>query len=240
MFVILLHCTGMPCNKPLKCGKHKCIKTCHAGPCEVETDVCKQNCAKTRVMCPHACNAPCHLDSACPETLCRETVEVSCQCGLRKQNRTCHEFSSDFRKIATARMASSMEQMQNGGMISLSDVLGPVKTSNNKTLECNEECRMAERNRRLAIGLQIRNPDLPSKLQPKYSDFIRGWAKKDAKLVSMIHEKLTELVKLAKDSKHQKSRSYSFPTMNREKRQLVHEMCEMFGVESKVLNVTSK
>lgn len=184
-------------------------------------------------MCPHPCNAPCHLATPCPDTLCRELLEVSCQCGLRKQNRTCHEFSSDYRKIATAHLASSMDHMQYGGLIELSDVLGPIKTTNNKTLECNEECRMAERNRRLAIGLQIRNPDLPSKLQPKYSDFIRGWAKKDPKLVTMIHEKLTDLVKLAKDSK-QKSRSYSFPTMNREKRQLVHEMCAMFGVESKV------
>lgn len=225
---------GMPCNKPLKCGQHKCIKTCHAGACETETDICKQNCTKQRVMCPHACNAPCHpASSQCPDTSCRENIEVSCQCGLRKQTRTCHEFSSDFRKIATAQLASSMEQMQNGGIIELSDVLGPIKLTNNKTLECNEDCKMAERNRRLAIGLQIRNPDLPSKLQPKYSEFVRGWAKKDPKLVTMIHTKLTELVKLAKESK-QRSRSYSFPTMNREKRQLCHEMCEMFGVESKV------
>lgn len=225
---------GLPCGKSLKCGRHKCKKICHPVPCETETDVCKQNCTKPRVMCPHACNAPCHLDTPCPDTLCRDIIEVSCQCGLRKQSRTCHEFSSDFRKIATAQLASSMDQMQNGGSIELSDVLGPIKMTNNKTLECNEECRMAERNRRLAIGLQIRNPDLPSKLgQPKYSDFTRLWAKKDPKLVRMIHDKLTDLVKLAKDSK-QKSRSYSFPTMNREKRQLVHEMCEMFGVESKV------
>lgn len=78
---------------------------------------------------------------------------------------------------------------------------------------------MQERNRKLAIGLQIRNPDLSSKLQPKYSEFVRGWAKKDLKLVQMIHDKLTELVKLAKESK-QKTRSHSFPTMNREKRQV--------------------
>lgn len=224
---------GLSCNKPLKCGRHKCIKICHPGVCETETDVCKQNCTKPRIMCSHACNAPCHLNSPCPDTPCRENIEVSCQCGLRKQARTCHEFSSDFRKIATAQLASSMAQMQNGGTIELSDVLGPIKMTNNKTLECNEDCRVAERNRRLAIGLQIRNPDLPSKLQPKYSEFIQKWAKKDPKLVTMIHDKLTELVKLAKDSK-QKSRSHSFPTMNHDKRQLVHEMCAMFGVESKV------
>lgn len=214
---------GLPCNKALKCGQHKCIKTCHPGVCESETEVCKQNCTKPRIMCPHNCNAPCHLDTECPDTPCRETVEVLCQCGLRKQTRTCHDFSSEFRKISSSQLASSMQQMQNGGQIELSDVLGPIKTTNNKTLECNEECRMQERNRRLAIGLQIRNPDLPSKLQPKYSEFIRGWAKKDPKLVTMVHDELTKLVKLAKESK-QKSRSFSFPTMNREKRQV----CSVF------------
>lgn len=89
------------------------------------------------------------------------------------------------------------------------------------SLECNEECKLLERNRKLAIGLQIRNPDISSKLQPKYSDFIKSWAKKDQQLVTMIHDKLSELVKLAKTSK-QRSRSHSFPTMNREKRQVFH------------------
>lgn len=124
-----------------------------------------------------------------------------------------------------------MQEMQRGNMVDLKDILGPVKTTSNKTLECNEECKILERNRRLAIGLQIRNPDLQSKLLTRYSDFIRGWARKDPNLVKMIHDKLTELVKLSKESK-QKSRSHSFPTMNREKRQLVHEMCGMFGVDS--------
>lgn len=78
---------------------------------------------------------------------------------------------------------------------------------------------MLERNRKLAICLQIRNPDLSSKLTPKYSEFIKGWAKKDPQLVTMIHDKLAELVKLAKQSQ-QRSRSHSFPTMNREKRQV--------------------
>lgn len=202
-------------------------------------------------MCPHNCNAPCHLNTPCPDTSCRENVEVFCQCGLRKLTRTCHDFSSEYRKIATSKLASSVAQMQSGGMIELSDVLGPIKTTNNKTLECTDDCRLKERVKRMAIALQIRNQDVSSKLQPKYSEYIRGWAKKDAKLVEMIHDRLSELVKLARESR-QKSRSYSFPVMNRDKRQvsdllklfrnhdefffcfvqLVHEMCEMFGVES--------
>jgi hypothetical protein len=65
-------------------------------------------------------------------------------------------------------------------------------------LDCNEECRIIERNRRLAIGLQIRNPDLSAKLTPRYSEFMRQWAKKDPHFCNMVHDKLTELVQLAK------------------------------------------
>lgn len=65
-------------------------------------------------------------------------------------------------------------------------------------LDCNDECRIIERNRRLSIGLQIRNPDLSAKLTPRYSDFMRNWAKKDPKFCQHVHDKLTELVQLAK------------------------------------------
>jgi hypothetical protein len=65
-------------------------------------------------------------------------------------------------------------------------------------LDCTEECRIIERNRRLAIGLQIRNPDLSAKLTPRYSEFMRQWAKKDPHFCNMVHDKLTELVQLAK------------------------------------------
>uniref|UniRef100_A0A182QRK8 Uncharacterized protein n=1 Tax=Anopheles farauti TaxID=69004 RepID=A0A182QRK8_9DIPT len=222
---------GMPCAKPLPCGRHKCIRACHEDDCMQEgAVVCKQSCTTIREMCPHPCNAPCH-EGECPDTACKIVVEVTCECGNRKQQRTCHDFSKEYRRIATAQLASSVQEMQLGGSVELSDILGPIRPKNNKTLECNDECRKLERNRRLAIALQIRNPDLPSKLHPNYSETLRAYAKKDPALVQMIHEKLTELVKLAKESKH-KSRSYSFPVMNREKRGIVQEMCHMFGVEA--------
>ncbi|XP_036320892.1 protein shuttle craft isoform X1 [Rhagoletis pomonella] len=222
---------GLACGKALPCGRHKCIKTCHEGACQTPGEVCKQHCPKLRSTCGHKCMSPCH-DGDCPDTPCKEMVEVQCECGNRKQMRLCHDLAREFSRIATAQLASSMAEMQRGNYMELSEILAPVKINKtNKTLDCNEECRLLERNRRLAIGLQIRNPDVPQKLQTKYSDFIRNFAKRDPTLVKSIHDALTNLVKLAKESK-QKSRSHSFPTMNREKRQLVHEMCEMFGVES--------
>lgn len=221
---------GLACAKPMPCGRHKCIKPCHQNECFGEGEICKQSCTNIRTNCTHQCKAPCH-DGECPQDLpCKEMVEVTCECGNRKQMRTCHDFSKDYRRFASAQLASSVQEMQRGGSVELSDILGSGKPKSNKTLECNEECRLLERNRRLALGLQIRNPDLPSKLQPNYSEFLKTFAKKDPALIKMIHEKLTELVKLAKESKH--SRSHSFPVMNREKRHVVHEMCGMFGVDS--------
>ena len=72
-------------------------------------------------------------------------------------------------------------------------------TRKDKKLECNEECFKLERNKRMALALQIRNPDISSKITPKYSDFLKNFVKKDAKFCSNIHDELTKLVKLAKE-----------------------------------------
>lgn len=126
-----------------------------------------------------------------------------------------------------------LQDMQSGssGSSGLKDLFGPIKWTTAKKLECDDSCAILERNRRMAIGLQIRNPDQGSKLHTRYSDYLKNWLKEDARFIGMIHDKLTELVKLAKESK-QKSRSHSFPVMNREKRHAVHDMCEVFGIES--------
>lgn len=66
---------GLPCNKPLSCKKHKCITTCHPGPCEKPGQVCAQPCTIPRELCGHICSAPCH-EGKCPEIPCKEMVKV--------------------------------------------------------------------------------------------------------------------------------------------------------------------
>lgn len=96
-------------------------------------------------------------------------------------------------------------------------------------MECNDECYKQIRNAGLAEALQINNPELSSKVVPRYSDFLKDWVRRDPGLCATVHTKLVNLVKLAQESK-QKSRSYSFPNMNRDKRQLVHEYCQHFAI----------
>ncbi|CAL7952470.1 unnamed protein product [Xylocopa violacea] len=231
---------GLPCNKPISCGRHKCITICHSGPCEKPGQQCTQPCTTPREMCGHICAAPCH-EGKCPDTPCKEMVKVTCQCGHRTMSRVCAENSKEYQRIASSILASKMADMQLGHSINLEEVfgLGAKKQNQLKTLECNDECKLIERNRRLALGLQIVNPDLGGKLMPRYSDFMKQWAKKDPHFCQMVHEKLTELVQLAKTSK-QKSRSYSFDSMNKDKRHFVHESCEHFGCESQAYDQEPK
>ncbi|XP_014226948.1 protein shuttle craft-like [Trichogramma pretiosum] len=228
---------GLPCGKPIPCNRHKCIQKCHSGPCATE---CTQPCQEIRKMCGHICAAPCH-EGDCPDTPCKVMVKVTCQCGHRTMTRQCAENSRDYQRIASGMLASKMADVQLGHSIDLEEVFGQGSKKQNqlKTLECNDECKVIERNRRLTLGLQIVNPDLSGKLMPKYSDYMKQWAKKDAAFCNMVHDKLTELVQLAKSSK-QKSRSYSFEVMNRDKRQFVHEMCDHFGCESQAYDQEPK
>ncbi|XP_031827096.2 nuclear transcription factor, X-box binding stc [Nomia melanderi] len=231
---------GLPCNKPISCGRHKCITICHPGPCERPGQQCTQPCTTPREMCGHVCAAPCH-DGKCLDTPCKEMVKVTCQCGHRTTSRACAENSKEYQRIASSILASKMADMQLGHSVNLEEVFGQGAKKQNqlKTLECNDECRLIERNKRLALGLQIVNPDLSGKLMPRYSDFMKQWAKKDPHFCQMVHEKLTELVQLAKTSK-QKSRSYSFESMNKDKRHFIHESCEYFGCESQAYDQEPK
>ncbi|XP_028140077.1 protein shuttle craft isoform X1 [Diabrotica virgifera virgifera] len=219
---------GLPCGKDMSCKRHKCVKPCHDGPCPTP---CKLPCNVPRELCGHPCGRPCHVPP-CPESSCKQMVPVTCPCGLQKSTRPCTEVADEFKNIQMAQLKEKMGSLSTSSTIDLTDIFNaPKKPTVLKILECTEECRVLDRNRRLAIGLQIRNPDLSQKLTPRYSDFMRQWAKKDPHFCQKIHDKLSELVQLAKNSK-QKSRSYSFDSMNRDKRHFIHEYCEHFGVDS--------
>lgn len=219
---------GMPCGKGLSCGRHSCIKKCHQGVCDKLSDVCKQPCM-VKKECGHSCGVSCH-EGACPiDKACREQIEVSCKCGNVKEMKTCDYVANENRKLQRAKMAM---QMQDGDQVEFKDIFDTSK-STVKILECNYECATLERNRRLDIAFKVENPNLASypKFTPTYTEFLRGFYKKEPAFTKMVHEKLTELVKLAKESK-QKSRSHSFPVMNRDKRHVVHDLAAMFGVET--------
>lgn len=197
---------GQACSKVLKCQRHFCNQPCHEGDCLKANEKCKQVCSKPRPTCGHPCNEKCH-PGACPGSACTMKINVTCSCGERSDTQACIEDKS------------LLEQFNRSSK------------GEYKILECNELCAQMDRNRRLALGLQIRNPDLNLKLKPLYPDLLKQWGKKDPEFCNYVHSKLADLVKLSKESK-QKSRSFSFEVMNRDKRQFIHGYSEFFGISA--------
>lgn len=73
---------GRPCEKPLRCGKHVCLKTCHSGPCIAQDESCTQICGGARGSCGHPCQQKCHDGTPCPETEpCTARIKATCKCG---------------------------------------------------------------------------------------------------------------------------------------------------------------
>ena len=205
---------GRACGVVSACGQHTCPRTCHPGPC---TATCSQPCRQPRP-CSHPCSAPCHPGQPCPDTPCTTQVKLFCHCGNRSASVPCADDS--YSRVSTALLAARLQEEP----INLSELVGRVKK-----LECNDECYKQLRNAGLAEALQINNPELSSKAMPRYSDLLKDWARRDPGLCSTVHTRLADLVKLAQESR-QKSRSFSFPNMNRDKRQLVHEYAQHFGI----------
>ena len=97
-----------------------------------------------------------------PNAVCSFQIKLACVCGHLTATTFCSQSESEYRRIPTALLASKMlnlQQAAGSGSIELND-LWPQSFSKNGSskkpmLECNEECAKLERNRRLALALQV-------------------------------------------------------------------------------------
>ncbi|KAA0202485.1 hypothetical protein HAZT_HAZT003773 [Hyalella azteca] len=192
---------GELCDAPLRCGLHKCQRICHDGACITGSGSCPQKCTKPRPGCGHPCNNPCH-SGECPTNNCKETVTVSCKCGTRTSVISCAENEREYRAMASVKLAQ-MQHGNSGVSVDLSNILGPSKDSL-KRLECNDACHAKNRMTRLALALQIENPESRNSLGTSattlaFSDFLKNMANKDPQFASMVHKALYDLVLKARD-----------------------------------------
>ncbi|XP_050418942.1 transcriptional repressor NF-X1 [Patella vulgata] len=218
---------GYPCGRILPCGKHKCKQTCHKGECLSEGELCNQTCDIKREECGHPCASPCHPDKPCPKLPCKTEVTIKCDCGNRQGKILCQLGGEDNADIPDYQKISVVSWMNKGAV-----EMSQYKKGARRQLECDADCARLERNRRLALALEIENPDLQTKLgNQTYTDFIKDFARKNTEKAANIEKALYDLVNNAKQSKYP-SRSHSFPAMNRDNRQFVHELAEFYGCET--------
>ncbi|XP_051796440.1 transcriptional repressor NF-X1 [Acanthochromis polyacanthus] len=222
---------GLTCNKMLPCETHRCRRICHRGECLAEGS-CQQPCILPRPDCGHPCSAPCHKGSSCPRTTCTAKVALQCDCGRRKETVVCAEAANSYQRYAAIAMASKLSDMQLGDSMDMGLLL-TKKELKQTSLQCDQECATLERNRRLAEALQIDSSSDPFNVRSTsvYSDSLKEDARKDLKFVTEVEEEIKNLVELANKGKQPK-RSHCFPPMNREHRKIIHELAEVYAVES--------
>ncbi|KAL3250072.1 hypothetical protein MRX96_055680 [Rhipicephalus microplus] len=228
---------GRPCQRDLPCGQHQCQQTCHDGECRPQgsAQACTQPCVTPRPSCGHPCGEPCHPGTPCSvASTCKTLVSISCECGRRLEKLPCGSSEaqqSSFHQLSASLLASKIKDIQLGESVDISRTVSLARSRPSR-LDCNEECAVLERNRRLANALHIQNADVSNRVGPPcYSEFLKDEARKNPSFMLSVHQTLTQLVQTARQSK-QKFRSHCFPSMNREQRRAVHELAEFFGCDT--------
>uniref|UniRef100_A0A8C5PKR3 Transcriptional repressor NF-X1 n=1 Tax=Leptobrachium leishanense TaxID=445787 RepID=A0A8C5PKR3_9ANUR len=222
---------GLRCNQTLKCGMHKCKRICHKGECLIDED-CKQPCPISKADCGHPCLAPCHPTQPCPPSVCNAKIDLQCECGRRKESMVCSAASSAYQRFAAISMAAKLTEMQLGDSVDIGKLV-TKKEIKQARLQCDEECMALDRNRRLAEALNISENSDPfnTRSGSKYSDSLKEDARKDLKFVSEIEREIKALVDAVNKGKQTK-KSHCFPPMNRDHRKIIHDLAEIYCVES--------
>lgn len=222
---------GLTCNKDLPCEMHRCRRICHRGECLGEA-TCQQPCVRPRPDCGHPCAAPCHKGSSCPGTTCTAKVSLQCDCGRRKETVVCAEAASSYQRYAAIAVASKLSDMQLGDSMDMGLLLSKKEMKQTK-LECDEECATLERNRRLAEALHIDPSSDPfnARSTSVYSDSLKEDARKDINFVTKVEDEIRNLIEITNKGKQAK-RTYTFQPMNREHRRVIHELAEVYKLES--------
>lgn len=144
---------GVICQRPLKCGVHVCQRSCHGDECEKEDVKCVKKCEVIREQCEHPCALPCHEDSPCEPSLCRATVQVTCECGRIKKEALCFEVD----KMILAKLEKEEEKKKDGETSTEDE--GKLKRSPSLSqlncFKCDDECKKLERNRKVAEALEV-------------------------------------------------------------------------------------
>ena len=187
---------GEICGRKLKCGSHFCRKQCHRPEeCEDTGLSCQQQCGKAKKTCGHPCEEQCHAPSSCKE-------DRPCQ---NKMIITC-----DCQHLKQEVKCSASRSSY-----------GNCK----KILSCDDECARLERNRKLALALNI-DPQAHKDDHIPYSIATLHLYQENPKWAQTQER---EMRAFAADQSEKRLR---FKPMPPHQRQFIHSLAEDFGFDS--------
>ncbi|KAL8818930.1 MAG: hypothetical protein Q9223_002547 [Gallowayella weberi] len=191
---------GEVCGQKLKCGSHFCRKQCHRpGDCEKSGVACLQACGKPKKACGHPCEEQCHAPSSCRE-------DKPCQNKL----------------LITCDCQHLKQEMK----------CGASKTSEGntkKSLSCDDECSRLERNRKLALALNI-DPEAHKDDHVPYSTETLRFFRENSK---WAQQQEREFRVFAADEAERRLR---FKPMPSHQRTFLHSLAEDFGFDSESMD----
>lgn len=200
------------CAKPLPCG-HPCPKKCHEGPCipeEKKKAVCSQICART-LPCGHACQMRCHADRPCGP--CQAKVEIFCECGVNSQILSCKEYLARKEEVKRSNPPTPIPEGEAPREIPIDKRL---------TFPCIDDCL---HKRRLEALQSLSAPKSAAHRKTYFSLKVWSLAKKDIDSIVATEKQLASFLK-------ESNPSLMLPSMPREKRQIVHELCWYYHIDS--------
>ncbi|KAF8872738.1 hypothetical protein BD779DRAFT_1613762 [Infundibulicybe gibba] len=185
------------------CGK---LLACGFHHCEKlchsgDCGACVLPCGKARKLClpnTHPCTHPCHAPSACPE-------DTPCAASVTL---TC----PCGRLTQTARCGRS--------------TVHPTRT--HPALKCGPECRVAQRNARLAEALGISDDGAKGK-GVVYPEEVMGFARANARFLSVVERAFKEFVEGEK-------RTQVLPHMPPERRKFVHDLASVYRMDTQMVD----
>lgn len=191
---------GEICRRKLRCGSHFCRKPCHRdGECEDAAKVCQQACGKAKKSCGHPCEDLCHAPSSCKE-------DKPCQ---NKMLVTC-----DCQHLKQELKCNASKKSDG---------------NSKKSLNCDDECARLERNRKLALALNI-DPEAHKDDHIPYSNETLNMFRENLKW-AQSHER--EFRIFAADESEKRLR---FKPMVPHLRSFLHSLADDFGFDSESMD----
>lgn len=207
---------GAECGLELPCG-HECQKTCHLEMCIIDGSPCAQPCESIRPSCGHNCARACHPSSKCePFDPCETVIMIKCACVRRKQRVSCEKYQQmiSHQKRALQKAGSGIGS-------------AGVKIS----LDCDAECDIQARNRRIAEALDIDQPEYSSSPCVVYPDTIVRFAQDKPQVALLVETNLRRLAQQVEEGVDKKL-EYNLPSMSKRERMFVHDLSDYFNIRS--------
>ncbi|KAK8244007.1 hypothetical protein HDK90DRAFT_142637 [Phyllosticta capitalensis] len=185
---------GEICGKKLRCGAHRCRKPCHKPGDCEDSGAVCKQECGKEKTCGHPCSIPCHSPYACDES-------KPCQYKIHITC-PCQRSKQEAKCLATKDSQGNLE----------------------KTLKCDDECARLERNRKLALALNV-NADANKDDHIPYS----------AETLSLYQNSVqwaqTQEREFRVFASSPEEKRLRFKPMSTQQRAFIHALAEDFGLD---------